>query len=152
MSNPVATFEVYFLQSEWLANRSDLVGVTCNTSNQSYRRITLTTCPLYNGISREIIGEYTSSYTQIENLNHKYINVLTNAMINLPDKLILPNVTTGSINTKTDKYSNNVYAIPPRTWTQDNYGKKVLILHQNIKQEDKPDTFRFKIEVYAEDF
>lgn len=152
MSKPVATYDVYFLQSEWLAQRSDLAAVTLNSFDNSYRRITLTTCPVYEGSSRQPIGEYTSSYTQIDSLNGQFTNALINAMVNLPGKTLIPNSTSAFIYTKESSYDKIVAAIPPRSWTQDSNGKKVLVSSKPIQDGDLAGTVRFKIEVFDEDF
>ena len=152
MSKLVATYDIYFLQSEWLAHRSDLASVTLNSFDRSYRRITLTTCPLYDGSSRQPIGEYTSSYTQINSLNGQFVNVLINAMYNLTGKVLIPNSTSGFIYTNESSYDKIINAIPPRSWTQDSNGKKVLITSKPIQDGDSAGTIRFKIEVYDEDY
>jgi hypothetical protein len=152
MTKPVSSYDIYFLQSEWLARRSDLAAVTLNSFDDSYRRITLTTCPLYDGSSRQQVGEYTSTNNQIDSLNGKFIHVLINSMVIITNKLILPNVTTGYIITNENSYDKMVTAIPPKTWTQDSNGKRVLSTTLPIQEGDIPGTFRFKIEVFDEDF
>ena len=135
-----------------LKNRSDLAAVTLNSFDNSYRRITMTACTLYDGLSRKPIGELTSSNTQIYSLNKEFTNILTNDMINLTNELIIPNSTSGYIYKNADSYDKIVYALPPKVWTQDNNGKKVLISTKPIQDGDVFGTFRFKIDVFAEDF
>ena len=151
MSLPVAVYDVYYSQMEFLENRSDLAAVTANPFSKSLRRILLSTCALYDYKTKEHVGEFTTSYTEIESLNGTLINILANSLINIVDKIIIPNKTTGFIYTNESSYDKVIAAIPTKIWTQNSNGKRVLI-KTNPVILDVTQVIRLIIEEYAEDF
>lgn len=154
--DPVATYNVYFLQPEWLQNRADVELFNSDTFSTALRRLTMTSAFLYNEKTNEKIGEYTSNYSQISSLVNPFVNVIHNDQVNLFDKLILPNVSTGLIYINGDSYQNLKFNFPPRTITQDINGRKVVIRRISSDQSgDAPQSIqgkiKFQILVYKED-
>lgn len=152
MSVPTATFDVYFLRSEWSKNRSDLEGFNSDTFSNATRRVTMSTAFMYEQSTNKKIGEITFSWSLISNLVSPFITVISNDSCNIYDKLILPNISTGFIIKSSKSYLDNLDFIPPRIITQDIYGHKVVILSESKKEELKLGEFKYKIEVYKEDF
>lgn len=161
MPVPKEIYDVYFLQSEWLANRADLEAFNRDVFSKAFRRHTMSNTFLYDVKTNEKIGEYTTNYSQISSSITPWVNVVSNNAINLFDKLIIPNISTGFIYKIADSYDNTLSFYPPRTITQDMYGHKVVILRDPIRIPEGPneasdkndvDIFKLRIEVYEEDF
>ena len=92
----------------------------------------------------------------IEGQNNIFNYCIETNMYNIYDELIVPNNTTGYITKKTDRtdtnpYKNLDYYFPIRSFTQDIFGRKVVI----TKRPDNPDRFgklNWRVELYNETF
>jgi hypothetical protein len=148
MSTPKETYDVYFLQSEWLENRASLEGSNSDPFSKAFRRHQMTNAFLYDYKTNEKIGEYSSNLVQISSLVPPFVNVINNDAINIFDKLIIPNVSTGWIYKDADSYAKIINFLPPRVITQNMYGQKVVILEKDLLNGK----IKLIIEVYEEDF
>ena len=153
---PIKTWYVYLLQQEGLKNRSDIEGFNTNTSDNSFRTVTMSTFNIYEDSTDKKIGDMAYSHKKIECQNRIYSYCIENNMYNIYDELIIPNHSTGHIFKQTDRtdinpYKNVNYYFPFRNVTQDIFGRKVVI----TKLPDNPDIFgklNWKVELYNEEF
>lgn len=152
MSLPKETYDVYFLQAEWLKNRADIELFNTDTFSKAFRRNTLTTAFLYDEKTDKKIGEYTSSLSQVSSLISPFVNTLSNDAVNIFDKLILPNVSSGFIYKDGDSFDKIHAFYPPRVISQDIFGRKVVVLINTLEERDVVGKIKFRFEVYEEDF
>ena len=152
MNEPTETFNVFFLQSEYLKSRGDLEGYNSNTFTNDIRRITMGSCKIYDSLTDQAIGEVTIAFTNIKSIVPGVANFLTQSQINIFDKCIIPNMTSGFIeysNGGTDivnPYNNFTQVFPEKNVTQDWFGNKVNIIH--LVNIPNPNRFLYQIEVY----
>lgn len=112
----------------------------------------MSTAFVFDQNTNEKIGEIFSCWSLISSNILPYKNFINNDSINIFDKLILPNISTGFIEKSAGSYLANLYFFPPRIITQDIFGHKVVILSK-VKDDDRLiGKYSIKIEVYKEDF
>ena len=144
-----AIYEIYFFKSEWQLNRSDIEGFNSNTTNNSTRRVTMTTAKMYCLISNEVIGEMVFSRNAVESQNPLVLYNIDQNLYNIFEKLIIPNHSMGYISTQNQDPSKVKFFFSPKSWTQDILGKRVLIAKL---PDDEVDKIKWRVEVFDEDF
>lgn len=152
MNEPTEIFNGYFLQSEYLKSRGDLEGFNSNTFTNDIRRITMGSCKIYDSLTNQAIGEATIVLTHVTSIVPGVANFLTQSQVNIFDKCIIPNMTSGYIeyqNGGTDKvnpYNNSTQVFPENSVTQDWFGNKVIVTH--LANISNPNRFQYQIQVY----
>ena len=153
-NNPIQSWNIYILLSDFLKTRSDIEGFNSNTFSNYENRLTMNTYNIYSKENDTKIGVMSSHQTLIQ-VDTIYTNLLTNNVINLFEQLYIPNHNSGYMTKVNGQNNSNPYQnvdtiFPVRSITQDMYGHKVIIL----KLEDDPNNFgqlNWKIELYGND-
>ena len=152
--NPIQSWDLYFLATDFFKTRSDIEGFNSNTFSNYENRFTMATYQLYSLKDDSKVGVMSASQTHIQS-DDIYTNILTNTFINVFDQVVIPNHSSAYITKKNGQQNPNPYAnldniTFPRSITQDMIGRKVVILNLPNNPND-PAKVNFRIELYDED-
>lgn len=146
-------YDVYYLLSDVNESRGNIGSYNSSVKNNKFRTEIMTTAPLYYFIDgvmeKNIIGEIAISESQIESPYSPYVNVVFNNQINIYDKVIIPNFSSGFLYKSTGDEKTNIFYLPPSSITQDLNAQKVVI-ENNPTTVIGPEYFRILITVFRE--